>query len=282
MPCRLGWRCVLAAGGHRPCDASDGTVAGVTILHGDSRLILPTLDSGRFQQVVTSPPYWAQRRYGDDDHEIGWGRIEDYLDDMVQVMNLCAHVTDEDATAWVVMGSKRTGSGGAGGDHAKNGSKHWIKQYGKADYGALADGQDALIPQRFALQTQEQTPWIVRCWIVWDKSPNVKPEDPKHINRPMMSSEVIILFAKKVRHRWHPSRLAEPGDVWHIAPRRLPSAQKAHRHFAPYPEEIPRRTILAATEAGDEVLDPFGGSHTTLRVGEELGRPVTSIELYGA
>jgi len=253
----------------------------MTILFGDCRKVLPTIETGSVQQVCTSPPYFGQRRYGPDGAEIGWGSVDTYLDEMCEVMTECHRVCDADATAWVVIGSKRSGSGGAGGDHGKDGSKSWIAEYGKANFGSLASGQDMLVPQRFALKVQAETGWLVRCWIVWDKSPNVKPEDPKHINRPMMSSEVIVLFGKQVRHRWHPGRLAEPGDVWHIAPRRLASAQRQHRHFAPYPEEIPRRTILAATERGDHVLDPFGGSHTTLRVGESLGRRVTSIELYG-
>lgn len=258
----------------------------MTILHGDCKLVLPTLDTGSVQQIVTSPPYFGQRVYQPDKAkrphtaEIGWGSLDDYLGDMVQVMDLCAPICDDDATAWVVIGSKRSGSGGAGGDHNAKGGKKWVGKYGKPDFGDMADGQDMLVPQRFAAAVQDNTSWLVRCWIVWDKSPNVKPEDPAHINRPMMSSEAIVLFAKKVRHRWHPARLAEPADVWHIAPRRLASAQKNHRHFAPFPEEIPRRTMLAATEHGDHVVDPFGGSHTTLRVGQELGRNVTSIELY--
>ena len=43
-------------------------------------------------------------------------------------------------------------------------------------------------------------------------------------------------------------------------------------HFATFPEELPRRCILAASRPGDLILDPFGGSGTTGKVAMELGR----------
>jgi len=43
-------------------------------------------------------------------------------------------------------------------------------------------------------------------------------------------------------------------------------------HFATFPEELPRRCILAATKLGDTVLDPFAGSGTVGRVAVELNR----------
>ncbi len=46
----------------------------------------------------------------------------------------------------------------------------------------------------------------------------------------------------------------------------------AEAHFATFPEELPRRCILAATKVGDTVLDPFAGSGTVGRVAIELNR----------
>ena len=250
-------------------------------LFGDCRLILPTLATGTVQQVVTSPPYWGQRRYGDDpEHEIGWGGIPDYLDDMGAVLDELHRVCDADATVWFVIGDKRAGSGGAGGDHTKTGtkpgSKHWIPGYGKPDYGNLAAGQAVMVPFLFA-QMAQQRGWLVRSLIVWDKSPNVKPEDPLHANRPLFAHEIIVVLAKHTKHRWFHKRLVEQGDVWHIAPHR---GAKAIRHYAPFPAAIPERAILAASAVGDVILDPFAGSMTTPRVANDLGRRGIGIELY--
>lgn len=248
-----------------------------TLYRGDCRLILPTLDTGSVQQIVTSPPYLGQRRYGEDDAEIGWGNLDTYLDELGQVLDECHRILDDDGTAWWVIGDKAAGSGGAGGDHNRGGSKAWISKYGKVDTG-LKPGQWTLVPYRFALMAQDRG-WQVRSLITWDKSPTTRPEDPKHANRPLVSTEVIVLLAKKTRHRWYPDRLIEPADVWHIRPGAMPGAP---RHYAPYPAEIPRRTMLAATRRGDTVLDPFNGSGTTTKVAADLGRNGIGIELYGA
>ena len=65
-----------------------------------------------------------------------------------------------------------------------------------------------------------------------------------------------------------------PGDVWDINTQPLPEA-----HFATFPEELVKRCILAGCPPNGVVLDPFAGSGTTGKVGEELGRSSILIEL---
>jgi DNA modification methylase len=43
-------------------------------------------------------------------------------------------------------------------------------------------------------------------------------------------------------------------------------------HPAPFPHEIPSRLIQLYTVAGETVLDPFGGSGTTMKVARNLKR----------
>ncbi len=50
-------------------------------------------------------------------------------------------------------------------------------------------------------------------------------------------------------------------------------------HFATFPEELPKRCILAATKLGDLVLDPFAGSGTVGKVAIELGRRAILCDL---
>jgi DNA modification methylase len=62
-------------------------------------------------------------------------------------------------------------------------------------------------------------------------------------------------------------------SVWEIATRPFPEA-----HFATFPPELIKPCILAGTEAGAVVLDPFAGSGTTGKVAIELGRQAILIE----
>ncbi|MBC2594892.1 site-specific DNA-methyltransferase [Ruficoccus amylovorans] len=63
-------------------------------------------------------------------------------------------------------------------------------------------------------------------------------------------------------------------SVWTIPSQPFPEA-----HFATYPEALPRLCILAGTQPGDTVLDPFGGSGTTGKVALELGRKAILCEI---
>lgn len=73
-----------------------------------------------------------------------------------------------------------------------------------------------------------------------------------------------------------------PGDVWAIGPETRPKryiAPVATTHYAPFPESIAERPILAASPDGGIVLDPFIGSGTTAIVARRLRRRFLGVEL---
>ena len=51
-------------------------------------------------------------------------------------------------------------------------------------------------------------------------------------------------------------------------------------HFATYPRELIEPCILAGSERGDIILDPFMGSGTTAMTAKELGRDYIGCELH--
>ena len=66
-------------------------------------------------------------------------------------------------------------------------------------------------------------------------------------------------------------------SVWTIAP-----AQYKEAHYAVMPKLLARICILAGSQVGDTVLDPFAGTGTTLAVALESGRNAIGIELNPA
>lgn len=58
-----------------------------------------------------------------------------------------------------------------------------------------------------------------------------------------------------------------PRSVWTFGTKPFKAA-----HFAVFPDDLPKRCILAATQEGDVVLDIFGGSGTTGLAARDLGR----------
>ena len=79
---------------------------------------------------------------------------------------------------------------------------------------------------------------------------------------------------KPTEGQYEPIVGANCRSVWTFSTQGYPEA-----HFATYPEELPKRCILAGSREGDVVLDPFGGSGTTGAVAKQLGRKFVLIEL---
>lgn len=70
-----------------------------------------------------------------------------------------------------------------------------------------------------------------------------------------------------------------PGNVWEY-PRVRFKMDEYESHPSQKPEALMERIILASSNKGDLVLDPFGGTFATSAVAQKLGRKTISIELF--
>jgi DNA modification methylase len=204
--------------------------------------------------------------------EIGTGSLPQYLQDMSAVAHELHRVLDNRGVLWLVLGDTASGSGGAGGDYNPGGSKEGMPKWRQGETG-VPPLSWCLVPQKVAVILQRQG-WLIRSWITWNKG-KFRPENPAHVRRPLLQSEVVIMAVKDRSYRYFPERVPERGDVWTFAP-----SGARRRHLAPFPEELPRRCILLSTEPGDVVFDPFSGSGTTVKVAEMLGREGVGLDLY--
>jgi len=83
----------------------------------------------------------------------------------------------------------------------------------------------------------------------------------------------------KNREHWTPNPLgAKPKDVIEI-PTTCNGMGEKTPHPTQKPEELLRRLVLASSDEGQIVLDPFSGSGTTIVVAEQLGRKWLGCEL---
>jgi site-specific DNA-methyltransferase (adenine-specific) len=91
-----------------------------------------------------------------------------------------------------------------------------------------------------------------------------------------------------------------PDDTWILRPQDLPEGfaadddtwyfprvcgtfkERSGWHGCQMPEQLLGRIVRACSDAGDVVLDPFGGSGTTLAVAKKLGRSFLGLELSEA
>lgn len=262
----------------------------LSVLVGDCRAILRSLPSESVQCCVTSPPYFGLRDYGHGGQIGTESTPEDYVQSIVEVFDEVKRVLKDDGTLWLNIGDSyynhRTGhNGGMPGQSVHNG-----KQNGKPDKAAgcarratkLKDIQEKEligIPWMVAFALRKAG-WLIRQEIIWSK-PNPTPE--KVTDRFTRSHEQIFLLTKRPWYKCNVlSELEEAKDgtkrrkrsVWEVQ-----TAKGTGAHFAMFPTDLITPCIRAATDRGDVVLDPFGGSGTTGKVALELGRRALLIEL---
>lgn len=70
-----------------------------------------------------------------------------------------------------------------------------------------------------------------------------------------------------------------PGDVFDFPRVTGNSKQRRRWHVTQLHEGLVERCLLLTTKPGDHVVDPFGGSGTTARVCERIGRKCSLIEI---
>lgn len=235
------------------------------------------------QTIVTSPPYFGRRKYGDSDKEFGAGSLKDYLDGWKK-LGYFIHATLKDSgTFWLNIGDTGSKTGGSGGDYKPGG-----KQQNKNDYRPgtthLPQGSWCNVPSRVSsilsdlTDTNKKHLFLLRAEIIWNKE-LLEVCDINYIRRPKIQHEIIYLFSKNVKsvkdYKFYPDRLKEQGTVWTFPPQRGKKNSQA-----PFPDELAERCILPSTDEDDIVLDIFSGSGTTVSVAERLNRKGIGLELY--
>jgi site-specific DNA-methyltransferase (adenine-specific) len=85
----------------------------------------------------------------------------------------------------------------------------------------------------------------------------------------------LIDYRKEVPTPYRNTKV--PGNAWYI-PRVRYRMPEYEEHPSQKPEALMERIIKASSNAGDVVLDPFGGTFTTCAVAQRLGRLSIGIE----
>ena len=234
--------------------------------------------------AVTSPPYWGLRSYGLGDSGIGnEPTLQAWVENIVAVSREVRRVLRDDGTYWLNLGDAYAGSGKgqspAGNvgmaTHAQLG-EHWN------DSGSGLPTKNLMgQPWRVAFALQDDG-WFLRSAIVWAK-PNPMPESVT--DRPTSAYEMVFLLTKKPKYFYDSEAIRthnpegnkqkqyatnmernDGGDtnsprmnrtrsradvlaagsnarnVWDI-----PTQGRPEAHFATFPDELPRRCILAGT-----------------------------------
>lgn len=266
----------IAAGPHREFKLSGTTERGLPwmIYLGDAADVLKTLEANRFDCVITSPPYYWQRDYKVEGQLGKEKKIEAYVDAIADVMNEVFRVLKKTGVLFLNLGD--TYYSGRGQPKGKD-PKSRARRFGlrAVDASGLGVPRKTIIgiPWRVAIEMIRRD-WILRSPIIWRREGSL-PE-PTAKDRPWKTYETVFMFTKSQKYHFNREPLGKEQDVWLISDRAKGSNGL---HSAAFPDRLVSRCLDVGCPAGGEVLDPFVGTGTVLRVALESGRPATGIDL---
>lgn len=241
------------------------------VQHSEALAFLRTLPDECVNSIVTSPPYFGQRDYG----EVGQIGLEEtapeYVEALVEVFKEAKRVLKKDGTLWLNIGDSYVGAtsqhreGGSQGKNSRYSRKHMNgvpttgrTKRNKAFY-AMGLPMKSLVgmPWRVAFALQNDG-WLLRCDIIWHR-----PSSSESVkDRPTHAHEYVFMLSKSQHYHYDRSfMLTETGaniqSVW-----RVTGSPFTGSHCATFPPELIEPIILASCPEGGVILDPFCGSGT--------------------
>lgn len=219
--------------------------------------------------IITSPPYWDRKNYGNIDGQIGYGQSKDvYLEDIRSILNYCYKVTKHTGSLWLVVDNYR-----------RNG----VLELLPLELGDIASNIG----------------WKLRDLIIWDKQYSL----PWHQKGQMRNtSEHVLFMTKSDDYKFEVDRIKNLDEIskwWIDFPERFNPKGKTPTniwgfpilrrgnwpnpalidHLCPFPTGLVTRIIELSTDEGDLVFDPFAGSGVVLAQAEVMKREYFGFEI---
>ena len=226
----------------------DKIIDNQQIICGDVLEKMRQIPSESVNLIVTDPPYNLNKDYGKSQDKL---EFDEYISFSKEWLSEAKRVLKKDGTIYVFMGMRYIS---------------YIYEILEKDLG-----------------------FTFNSWITWYYTQGIgktKGFSPRH--------DDILMFTKnekkftfnlddiRVPQKYYRSvnnmRGANPGNVWEFSHMHYCNANR-QPHPTQKPEGLYERMILASSNEGETVLDPFGGSGTCLHVCQHTGRNGITIEL---
>lgn len=288
------------------------------ILQGNARDALKSLENESVDCIITSPPYYQLRVYGNSENELGKEDTpQQYITNLMKVFDECKRVLKKDGTLFINISDTYNGT------CVKNelDSKETYNDYSQRKNSNVIKKKSLMaIPSRLEVAMVDSG-WVLRNEIIWHK-PNAMPNSVK--DRFTVDFEKIFFFTKSEKYYFNQIKeIMKTNDI--TSPRgskgvivqensgrrkqdklgkdtytgfndrytpnedgmrnkravqSINTEASTLEHFAMYPKELVETMLECGCKPGGVVLDPFAGAGTTLKIAKYLGYGYIGIELY--
>lgn len=229
-----------------------------TVHHGDALDVLPGIADGSVDLIFADPPYNIGKRFGESHDR--WPSEESYLDWCYQWLELCLTKLSPQGSMYLMASTQAMPS---------------LDLYLRKHLQILSrivwtyDSSGVQARRHYGSLYEP----ILFC--VKDKKNYLFNAEAIKVPARTGAERQLIDYRKDPPQVYNSTKV--PGNVWEF-PRvryRMPEYQE---HPSQKPQALLERIILASSNPGQIVLDPFAGSFTTAAVAQKLGRHSISIE----
>ena len=217
------------------------------IIQGDAMTLLKEIPSESIDVIIADPPYNLGKNYGNN-HD--FKEFDDYISFSKTWLGEAKRILKSTGTIYVFMGVR-----------------------------FISYIYDIL---------EVKLKLVFNSWICWHYTQGIgktKGLSPRHDDILMFTKSNHFKFnldSIRVPQKFYRSRNnmrgANPGDVWKFSHVHYCNENR-QKHPTQKPEGLIERMILASSDKGDQIFDPFSGSGTTVRVCQQLERNATGFEL---
>ena len=239
-----------------------------TLINGDCRS-MDYINDDSIDLIITSPPYWQLKDYGES-RQIGFNQsYEDYINSLNLVWMECLRVLKSGSRLCVNIGD----------------------QFARSAY----YGRYKVVPIHSEIIRFCETIGLdFMGSIIWQKPTSMHTSGGGKVmgSYPYpkggivkIDYENILLFKKPGASKAPTTYIRElsklSDEEWHtfFSSHWNFSGERQNKHIAVFPEELPYRLIRMFSFCGDTVLDPFMGSGTTALAALKTGRNVIGYEI---
>jgi len=256
--------------------------------------------------ILTSPPYWGHRTYGQEHNwsvldawraaghdadtipPYDWYRKEGgvlgleplpewYVSHLAEILTRADTCLKPGGSLWINIGDTYFARWSSIRHKGRQGLGENPRERRRTPMGGYRqEKQLLLIPARFAIAMQERR-WILRNDLIWYK-PNVPPRP--ETDRLRLAHEHFFHFVKRPKE----GRPKYYYDLSHAEPRATDVVTYNVRagqdgHSATFPVDLIRPRILSSSPRDGLVVDPFCGTGRTLTVALQEGRRTVGFEI---
>lgn len=169
------------------------------ILIGDSLVVLKELDNETIDLIITSPPYFQQRDYGNGEFGVGNETTEkEYLDNLLAIFFECVRVTKPTGTIVFNLGDK------------------------------YINGALSLLPYKFAIKATESKEVFLINQITWSKLNPTPRQDKRKL---IQATEPFFIFAKSKNYHFDLENYLKHLDDQNKSNRSKPSQKLGKQYF---------------------------------------------------